>query len=559
MKQLYLLISIFITSIAFAQDAKLTVSVPDGTNAVRLTGPFWSWAANGGPEAVDNGNGTWTVTLSPAPSDQMQYKWVLDGTLEDLVAAAAGGGCSDRGGDADVAGPHMITNYFDYANRIWKVGDGDIVNDVAGSCGTFLNTSNGFDNVASTIGWTGIADATSSDATLEFDGTNGNTGGALKLTGTNPDTNGKAYIFEYTDSDFNYTNASDVKIQFDAKFDGNYNGAVHMQTQMPGSGTLNTYDIQNDGINENTWTAIEYDFEDVQPTGTNDIFRIHFNLAAAAVVGGGGSLLIDNLVITLSGDGTPEPDPAPTDAPTAPTEDAADVISIFSDAYNDVAATFNPNWQQNTLVSNETFAGNAVKKYKNFNYSGIVPDATIDVNSHSSIKLDYWTADAATIKVKFRDYGANNVYDEAGDDIEHEIIHTVSTTSAWQTLQINLADFNTLTAKNIGQIILSATVSGSGNALVYFDNIYFSKTTLGVGELSRNDISIYPNPVQNTLNVSAGATVDSVSIFDLTGRQVLRATPNAAAFSLDVANLNKGLYLVSLKAGDKEMTTKLVK
>ena len=74
-----------------------------------------------------------------------------------------------------------------------------------------------------------------------------------------------------------------------------------------------------------------------------------------------------------------------------------------------------------------------------------------------------------------------------------------------------------------------------------------------------SSFSIYPNPVQNTLNVSATATVDSVSIFDLTGRQVLRATPNAAAFSLDVANLNKGLYLVSLKAGDQEMTTKLVK
>lgn len=71
--------------------------------------------------------------------------------------------------------------------------------------------------------------------------------------------------------------------------------------------------------------------------------------------------------------------------------------------------------------------------------------------------------------------------------------------------------------------------------------------------------SVYPNPVQNTLNVSAAVTVDEVSIFDLTGRQVLRATPNAAAFTLDVADLNKGMYLVSLKSGDQEMTTKLVK
>jgi hypothetical protein len=86
-----------------------------------------------------------------------------------------------------------------------------------------------------------------------------------------------------------------------------------------------------------------------------------------------------------------------------------------------------------------------------------------------------------------------------------------------------------------------------------------SGNVLSIQDLSDNTFMIYPNPVQNTLNVSAAAAVDSISIFDLTGREVLRAAPNAAAFSLDVATLKKGLYLVSLKAGDQEMTTKLVK
>lgn len=86
-----------------------------------------------------------------------------------------------------------------------------------------------------------------------------------------------------------------------------------------------------------------------------------------------------------------------------------------------------------------------------------------------------------------------------------------------------------------------------------------SGNVLDIVEITDTAFSIYPNPVQNTLNVSAAVTIDAVSIFDLTGRQVLRATPNAAAFTLDVADLNKGMYLVSLKSGDQEMTTKLVK
>ncbi len=42
-------------------------------------------------------------------------------------------------------------------------------------------------------------------------------------------------------------------------------------------------------------------------------------------------------------------------APTPLARDAGDVISIFSDAYTDVAETnFNPNWGQSTVVTTET-------------------------------------------------------------------------------------------------------------------------------------------------------------------------------------------------------------
>ncbi|MGB0280294.1 MAG: T9SS type A sorting domain-containing protein, partial [Flavobacteriaceae bacterium] len=135
----------------------------------------------------------------------------------------------------------------------------------------------------------------------------------------------------------------------------------------------------------------------------------------------------------------------------------------------------------------------------------------------------------------------------------------VSTTSAWQTLQINLADFSTLTAKNIGQIVLSASTSGGGNSLVYFDNIYFSKTTLGVEELSRNDISIYPNPFSNHIEISAAQAVEQVRVFDIAGKKVLHAAPNKAHFRLHTAHLNKGVYMMSLESAGQSSTAKLIK
>ena len=95
--------------------------------------------------------------------------------------------------------------------------------------------------------------------------------------------------------------------------------------------------------------------------------------------------------------------------------------------------------------------------------------------------------------------------------------------------------------------------------LAYVDNLYlYRSATASINDLESN-VNVYPNPVENTLNVTAAVVIDAVSIFDLTGREVMRAKPNATAFSLDVADLNRGLYLVTVKAGKQELTTKLVK
>ena len=59
----------------------LSLTVEASGETVRLTGPNWNWHAEGGPEATDNGDGTWTVTLEDVVSD-VEYLWVVDGERE---------------------------------------------------------------------------------------------------------------------------------------------------------------------------------------------------------------------------------------------------------------------------------------------------------------------------------------------------------------------------------------------------------------------------------------------------------------------------------------------
>ena len=99
----------------------LTVAVPCGTTMLRLSGPWWGWNPAGGPVGVDNGDGTFTFTLDPAPTENMEYLYTTDGvSYENLIDNAQNAECTNR-----VDGGRFNTDYFSYANRIWIVDSGD--------------------------------------------------------------------------------------------------------------------------------------------------------------------------------------------------------------------------------------------------------------------------------------------------------------------------------------------------------------------------------------------------------------------------------------------------
>ena len=101
----------------------LTVDLCFATAAeVRLTGALWNWDLTVGPPATDNGDGTWAVTFDPAPTEDLDYLWIVDGLEEDLLDdAMAGGSCA------------QVTDFTTYAQRSWVV-DSPNPSDIFGQC-----------------------------------------------------------------------------------------------------------------------------------------------------------------------------------------------------------------------------------------------------------------------------------------------------------------------------------------------------------------------------------------------------------------------------------------
>jgi len=150
-------------------------------------------------------------------------------------------------------------------------------------------------------------------------------------------------------------------------------------------------------------------------------------------------------------------------APTPPSRNASSVVSVFSDAYTDLAGTnFAPWWWQSTVVSDETAGGNAVKKLSNFNYIGVEFANPVNASLMTKLHLDLWTENCTAFEVFLINPGG----------LERKV--TVNPTAAgWNSYDIDLSAFSSqgVALNNIIQFKFVSTPFGG--TTVYYDNVYF--------------------------------------------------------------------------------------
>lgn len=149
----------------------------------------------------------------------------------------------------------------------------------------------------------------------------------------------------------------------------------------------------------------------------------------------------------------------PSTAAPTPSYSAADVISIFSNAYTNVAGTdLNPNWGQTTVVTQTPVAGDNTLVYTGLNYQGLVFGSNQDVSAMGFLHLDYFTGNSTSLKV----------YIISPGPVETPYTLPVPTTG-WNSVDIPLSAFSPVALNNVIQM----KFDGNGN--IYLDNILFHK------------------------------------------------------------------------------------
>ena len=174
---------------------------------------------------------------------------------------------------------------------------------------------------------------------------------------------------------------------------------------------------------------------------------------------------------------------APVAAPDAPTEDPADVISLFSNAYSDVMVdTWSTVWDSTEAVDGQ-LQGNDVKRYDNLGFAGIeTVTAPIDASLMTNFRIDVWSVGITTLRIKIVDFGGDG-FDPGIKINDTEGFVDIPVKSAeWTNVNVSLADLVTAgltpAKDDISQFILEA-VGGTGT--LFIDNVYFFDDGSGGG------------------------------------------------------------------------------
>jgi hypothetical protein len=235
-------------------------------------------------------------------------------------------------------------------------------------------------------------------------------------------------------------------------------------------------------------------------------------------------------------------------AAPVPTMDATKVISVFSDTYTNIGSDGWEDWYGNSF-STVMLNGNTTLKDVATCCFGSTLTTPIDITAMTKLHVDVYPLTTTKMDYGFVTAPANPA-------------QTLTlTTGQWNSIDLTLADLKTLfptadftMVKQIGFWNVSGTF--------YVDNIYFYDDAFtGLSEVAiANGINCYPNPIVNTLHISAKSEISQVIVRNLLGQSVTSVMINGLTKTIDLSTVASGNYFVTVKLANGQLSTqKIVK
>ncbi len=358
-----------------------------------------------------------------------------------------------------------------------------------------------------------------------------------------------------SDNMIKYSNLNYQGIQFGSAQDASAKGYLHMDIWTATSFDLDIYCISQTPQAENKvvktlaageWNSIDIDLAEYTSQGLSiaSLYQFKFDDLART----GSTIFLDNVYFYT------EADPAPMTSAPSPAPVQRDVVSIYSNAYSNVAGTdFFPNWGQSTQKEDFIIGTDTMIKYSNLNYQGIQFSAQ-DVTNMETLHMDIWSATSYDLDI----YCISQT-----PQAENKVVKTLAA-GEWNSIDIPLSDFTSqgLSVASLYQFKFD-DLSRSGST-IFLDNVYFSKPDNGsVKETAFSNFEVYPNPAAEFVKLEAVATVGLVSSYtiqSINGQTVTSKELNSSVVSevINTSSLEAGIYFLQVATEQGTYTHKLI-
>jgi len=139
------------------------------------------------------------------------------------------------------------------------------------------------------------------------------------------------------------------------------------------------------------------------------------------------------------------------------------------------------------------------------------------------------------------------------DTLGGDLVASGGSNYIWNTS----ATDSTITPDTNGLYVVVSTDANGCADTATFNVTYIAST--GILDNSISTISIYPNPVNDMLNISSSDNIKSLEVKDLLGRIVYSSTDiNSKSISLNTSNFSNNVYLLSLIINNKLVIKKII-
>ncbi len=201
--------------------------------------------------------------------------------------------------------------------------------------------------------------------------------------------------------------------------------------------------------------------------------------------------------------------------------------------------------------------------------------ATTDLTTYDTVHIDYFIPSSVAAGVRGHQFyldlisRTNNANTEAFYGIgaaiggaNSGVVDELIVFDSWVGVDIPMSTFvaKGFDPSNFFQFKIGAE-SDLNTQLGYFDNLYFYDSTIASNDdLRASTFSIFPNPSNGNWNVnSTDTTIDTIQLYDLTGKLVISKSVNAVNTQLDGSQLSAGLYIARISSATGVETIKLIK